>query len=143
MAALLSLLPSSHALHLGTISPRCMRAAPLSMCDETPQPTGDWRELRARLVAQEQAAQADSNALADEGGATGFVYESPLIEQGSVILGGTKQEFGFALRQQVASPLRPPRPPPSLVRPCLPSADWEFVRCTVLSQVSDAAPPAR
>ena len=30
----------------------------------------------------------------------GYVYESPLIEQGSVILGGTQQEFGFALRQQ-------------------------------------------
>ena len=28
------------------------------------------------------------------------MYESPLIEQGSVILGGTQQEFGFALRQQ-------------------------------------------
>jgi putative transcriptional regulator len=28
------------------------------------------------------------------------VYETPLIEQGSVILGGTQQEFGFALRQQ-------------------------------------------
>ena len=28
------------------------------------------------------------------------MYATPLIEQGSVILGGTQQEFGFALRQQ-------------------------------------------
>ena len=28
------------------------------------------------------------------------MYATPLIEQGSVILGGTDQEFGFALRQQ-------------------------------------------
>ena len=50
----------------------------------------DWREMRARLVAGEQGAT----------GGEDFVYESPLIEQGSVILGGTKQDFGFALRQQ-------------------------------------------
>ena len=55
----------------------------------------DWREMRARLVAGEKGA-AGSDAEA----AAGFVYESPLIEQGSVILGGTMQDFGFALRQQ-------------------------------------------
>eukprot|EP00308_Calcidiscus_leptoporus_P000972 CAMPEP_0119379438 /NCGR_PEP_ID=MMETSP1334-20130426/52681_1 /TAXON_ID=127549 /ORGANISM="Calcidiscus leptoporus, Strain RCC1130" /LENGTH=522 /DNA_ID=CAMNT_0007398943 /DNA_START=143 /DNA_END=1708 /DNA_ORIENTATION=- len=50
----------------------------------------DWREMRARLIAQEnQAAPSKS-----------FVYESPIIEQGTVLLGGTKQAFGFALRQQ-------------------------------------------
>ena len=66
---------------------------------------GDWREMRARLVAQERAAQAQGEDAADElvgfdEAGDGFVYESPLIEQGSVILGGTMQEFGFALRQQ-------------------------------------------
>lgn len=64
--------------------------------------TADWREMRARLVAQERAAAqaegADAPTLGR--GDEGFVYESPLIEQGTVILGGTKQAFGFALRQQ-------------------------------------------
>ena len=63
---------------------------------------GDWRDLRAKLVAAEQREKAssggDSSAAAAE--PEGFAFESPLIEQGSVILGGTRQEFGFALRQQ-------------------------------------------
>ena len=58
---------------------------------------GDWRDLRARLVAQEQQLQDTSESGE---AAPGFVFESPLIEQGSVILGGTEQAFGFALRQQ-------------------------------------------
>jgi putative AlgH/UPF0301 family transcriptional regulator len=55
----------------------------------------DWREMRARLVQQEKAEAGSSSNEVD-----GYVYESPLIEQGSVILGGTMQDFGFALRQQ-------------------------------------------
>ena len=51
----------------------------------------DWREMRARLVAQAAGQKAPS---------AGFVYESPLIEQGTILLGGTQLEFGFALRQQ-------------------------------------------
>ena len=51
----------------------------------------DWREMRARLVAQAAGQEAPS---------AGFVYESPLIEQGTILLGGTQQEYGFALRQQ-------------------------------------------
>ena len=50
----------------------------------------DWREMRAKLVAQAAGQESTS----------GFVYESPLIEQGTVLLGGTQQEYGFALRQQ-------------------------------------------
>ena len=53
----------------------------------------DWREMRAKLIAQE-------NNEAEPGAGEGFVYESPLIEQGTILLGGTKQDFGFALRQQ-------------------------------------------
>jgi len=53
----------------------------------------DWREMRARLVAQESPAS-------DTAGGSSYVYESPLIEKGSILLGGTKQAFGFALRQQ-------------------------------------------
>ena len=52
----------------------------------------DWREMRARLIAQE------NQAAPKEGGS--YVYEAALIEQGTVLLGGTKQAFGFALRQQ-------------------------------------------
>lgn len=55
---------------------------------------GDWRDFRARLVAQEQG---DSEGSADK---DGFAFECPLIEQGSVIMGGTKMSYGFALRQQ-------------------------------------------
>ena len=53
----------------------------------------DWREVRARLVAKEQQLEAP----ASDGS---YIYESPLIEQGSILLGGTEQSFGFALRQQ-------------------------------------------
>ena len=59
----------------------------------------DWREMRAKLVAQERQQSAGDGAPVAEGG-EGYVYESPLIEQGTILLGGTKQEFGFALRQQ-------------------------------------------
>ena len=51
----------------------------------------DWLEMRARLITQEQDAAPSAD---------GYVYESPLIEQGTILLGGTQQEFGFALRQQ-------------------------------------------
>ena len=87
----------TEALHVArpVTTPTRWRACSPSMCDEPPKPAGDWRELRAKLVAQEQAEQGAA-ASAE----SGYVYESPLIEQGSVILGGTKQEFGFALRQQ-------------------------------------------
>eukprot|EP00966_Prymnesium_polylepis_P286934 6627736-Prymnesium_polylepis.1 len=86
------------ALHVAPLVARAhRRAASITLCeDEPPQPTGDWRELRAKLVAQEQAEQramSDEEAVPiGEGEASGYVYESPLIEQGSVILGGTKQE---------------------------------------------------
>ena len=63
----------------------------------------DWREMRARLVAQEKSQSESAKpetTPADEEVSPGYVYESPLIEQGTVLLGGTKQLFGFALRQQ-------------------------------------------
>ena len=69
-------------------APRRGSHACMSDADETV----DWREMRARLVAQaagQETKQGD-----------GFVYESPLIETGTVLLGGTKQDSGFALRQQ-------------------------------------------
>jgi len=54
----------------------------------------DWREMRARLIAREKQPEAP----AASGGQ--FMYESPLIEQGTVLLAGTDMEYGFALRQQ-------------------------------------------
>ena len=63
----------------------------------------DWRAMRARLIAQETSSAAknvtqETSSATD--GAAGYVYESPLIEQGTILLGGTKMQFGFALRQQ-------------------------------------------
>ena len=55
----------------------------------------DWREMRARLIAS-QGFEKEAPASSGNGG---FIYESPLIEQGTILLGGTKMEFGFALRQ--------------------------------------------
>ena len=49
-------------------------------------------------------AREKAEGLTSEGGgapaADASVYECPLSEQGAVILGGTKQAFGFPLRQQ-------------------------------------------
>ena len=78
--------------HVPTPAGRCR--APRA-CSE------DWRDVRARLVKQEQA-EAMGAPEAEDGAPGGeeYVFATPLIEQGSVILGGTQQEFGFALRQQ-------------------------------------------
>ena len=75
------------ACSLGMLLPTPLRRAHIGMAagDDL-----DWREMRARLVAQAAGQEA----------AAGFAYESPLIEQGTILLGGTKQEYGFALRQQ-------------------------------------------
>ena len=74
------------------------RAAPRhhrpAACADASAPE-DWRDVRAKLVAQERAAQQQGEGADGEfSGTAGYVYESPLIEQGSVILGGTRQEFG-------------------------------------------------
>jgi len=70
------------------------------MCAREEEGEVDWRELRARLVANEKAPPSDLSSPAFASSAS-FVYETPLIEQGTILLGGTKMEFGFALRQQV------------------------------------------
>ena len=54
----------------------------------------DWREMRARLIA----SQGFEAPTSDKSGK--FTYETPLIEQGTILLGGTEMKFGFALRQQ-------------------------------------------
>ena len=86
------------AAYVEPLAPRPAVAArtsqkPCRLCaDEPPAPSGDWRDFRARLVQQDQQGDSES---AD----SSFVYETPLIERGTVILGGTQQDFGFALRQ--------------------------------------------
>lgn len=68
------------------------------------EPDEDWRAVRARLVAQEAKEQApDGDSGASGVGSVadgGYVYETPLIEQGSVILASTQQRYGFGLSQQ-------------------------------------------
>ena len=92
------------------------RAAVVRMSEEM-----DWREMRARLVAAQKGwsdedasgdassdtSTASIDASASDGDTSstasldgGYMYESPLIEQGTILLGGTKMDFGFALRQQ-------------------------------------------
>ena len=85
---------SSHALlHHAAFFPRPLHrprhpGSALAMMAGSNENEMDWREMRAKLVAQEKN-QSESD-----------VYEAALIEQGTVLLGGTKQLFGFALRQQ-------------------------------------------
>ena len=43
---------------------------------------------------------ATSTPAVKKGAEAGWVYETPLIEQGAVILGGTQSSFGFGLNQQ-------------------------------------------
>ena len=90
--------------HLGVPGAATRGCAP-NLCAEPEDAGGkgeeekaDWRDIRARLVAREKKEAGDGAEAAAE--QAGFAFESPLIEQGSVILGGTEQEFGFALRQQ-------------------------------------------
>ena len=80
-----------------------------SSSDEPPPPgtsevpeSPDWRDMRARLLARERIGLTVplNTSSSNSSGPTNFIHETPLIEVGSVILGGTKQTYGFALRQQ-------------------------------------------
>ena len=54
----------------------------------------DWRDFRAKLVAQEKGG-------GQEGAADEWAYNAGnLVEQGSLLMGGSELEFGFGLRQQ-------------------------------------------
>ena len=74
---------SGLALLSPTLRPR-RSAAPVSCAAE------DWRDVRARLVAAEQGKAATSR----------FLFESPLIETGTVLIDATQDVDGFALHQQ-------------------------------------------
>jgi len=88
--------------------------------DAAPELADDVRDFRARLIAREKSgalegtaattapteptASDDARTQAAAAAATAtsgaWAYETPLLEQGSVLLGGLEQSFGFALRQQ-------------------------------------------
>jgi hypothetical protein len=87
---------TSHVLQLARAPPRTSQRAPAARLADDEM---DWREMRARLVAQE-AQQDPAAAQQDPAAAGGYVYESPLIEQGTVLLGGTREVYDCSLRQQ-------------------------------------------
>merc|ERR1719247_1627460 len=64
-----------------------------------PEISDDYRDFRARLIARtkgEGLTESSDEKAVEEG----WAYETPLLEAGCVLLGGTKQDFGFGLRQQ-------------------------------------------
>lgn len=66
----------------------------------------DYRAFRAKLVASERAAAREDaveegeEAAAAAAASERWMYETPLLEKGSVILGGREMKVSFALRQQ-------------------------------------------
>jgi putative transcriptional regulator len=69
--------------------------------DETPVSIPeDWRAYRAKLVAQETKTSPAAQSREADATTDGWVHETPLIEQGSVILASTQQRYGFGLHQQ-------------------------------------------
>jgi len=65
----------------------------------------DWRDFRARLIAQEKGGtlvpgQSAGGVEGASGFADGWAYETTLAERGSVLLGGTQSSWGFDLHQQ-------------------------------------------
>ena len=57
----------------------------------------DWRDVRAKLVAAERNPLGQPNGLAVS---SSYVFESPLIEQGTVLLDTAQDTSTFALHQQ-------------------------------------------
>ena len=68
--------------------------------DEDLEVAGDWRSFRAKLVRSEQAEDEDVDGIGSLFSETWAYDSGNIIEQGSVILGGVEQDFGFGLRQQ-------------------------------------------
>lgn len=80
---------------------RNLRSASAGESDEekAPELEEDVRDFRAKLIAQEWKGRGGLAADAMKSG-SGWIYETPLIEKGAVLLGGTRQRFGFGIRQQ-------------------------------------------
>jgi len=98
-------------LHVPRLSSRIRKARPLLRASgekDEPSDEGssedaekDWREFRARLVQLEQTADSesdDNNATVKSKTDEGWAYETPLIEQGSILLSSPGNHF--AINQQ-------------------------------------------
>jgi len=87
--------------------------------DKPPALEEDVRDFRARLISRSKSGALEPNIVAPSFSTKSFdsdiegkvapdgerqrntwAYETPLLEQGSVLLGGTQQEIAFTLRQQ-------------------------------------------
>lgn len=67
--------------------------------DVPPEVAADVRDFRARLISRSMAGGLTSEGATQEPPTT-WAYETSLLEQGSVLLGGVSQDVGFALKQQ-------------------------------------------
>jgi len=75
------------------------RAAVQRRAIEVPPPESDWREFRARLVAEELSANKGvSEEVAGFWNSSGWAYSTTLLESGSILLAQPGSRFG--LRQQ-------------------------------------------
>ena len=102
--ALLALLQTAGALTAAP-APRLRRtqqlikASPADDDEAPPEINEDFRDFRARLIARTKG-EGLTEAGDEKAVAEGWAYETPLLEAGCVLLGGTEQDFGFGLRQQ-------------------------------------------
>lgn len=67
---------------------------------ESSEEDKDWRDLRAQLVALEAPLLSLGQEQGEDELEGPWVHESPLIEQGSVLLGSVQRDVGFGLHQQ-------------------------------------------
>ena len=100
---LLAVLRTACAL---TAAPALRRSRKLALLstpaddDEAPpEISEDFRDFRARLIARTKG-EGLTEAGDEKAVAEGWAYETPLLEAGCLLLGGTEQDFGFGLRQQ-------------------------------------------
>mmetsp|Transcript_28637 Transcript_28637/g.88559 ORF Transcript_28637/g.88559 Transcript_28637/m.88559 type:complete len:560 (+) Transcript_28637:156-1835(+) len=68
--------------------------------DSAPELPDDVSEARARLIARTMGGGSLTEGSDTKAVQEGWAYETPLLEAGCVLLGGTEQDFGFGLRQQ-------------------------------------------
>ena len=85
-----SLIPAPAAARTSRPCHRPRRARTLAV-----DAADDWRDVRAKLVAAERTGQPNGLAVSSS-----YVFESPLIEQGTVLLDTAQDTSTFALHQQ-------------------------------------------
>ena len=82
------------AAYVEPLAPRpaaARHAKPCRLCADERRLVGRLARLSRTAVQQDQQGESESDSS--------FVYETPLIERGTVILGGTQQDFGLARQQ--------------------------------------------